>query len=244
MIDKALLRELTAEYGVSVDAAACERLDRYAELLVEWNQKMYLTAITDPIGITVKHFADSLAAVPLLPEKQGISLIDVGTGAGFPGIPLAIVRPDIQLTLRDSLNKRLVFLEAVCKELEIPVQRVHARAEEGGRKPELREQFDVATARAVAALPVLLEYCLPFVKCGGRFLALKGPDSDGEHRAAGKALSRLGGETAEVRKLLLPAQPREGLEQQERRIFVFRKAQHTPPAYPRASAKIAKEPLG
>ena len=158
MIDKALLRELTAEYGVSVDAAACERLDRYAELLVEWNQKMNLTAITDPIGITVKHFADSLAAVPLLPEKQGISLIDVGTGAGFPGIPLAIVRPDIQLTLLDSLNKRLVFLETVCRELEIPVQRVHARAEEGGRKPELREQFDVATARAVAALPVLLEY--------------------------------------------------------------------------------------
>ena len=244
MIDKALLCELAAEYGVTVDAAACDKLDRYAELLVEWNQKMNLPAITDPIGITVKQFADSLAAVPLLPENQGISLIDVGTGAGFPGIPLAIVRPDIKLTLLDSLNKRLVFLETVCKELDIPVQRIHARAEEGGRKPELREQFDVATARAVAALPVLLEYCLPFVRPGGCFLALKGPDSDAEHRAAGKARTRLGGETASVQKLMLPKQPREGLEQQERRIFVFRKVQHTPPAYPRASAKIAKEPLG
>lgn len=244
MIDKALLCELTAEHGVTVDAAACDKLDRYAELLVEWNQKMNLTAITDPVGIVVKHFADSLAAVPLLPEQQGISLIDVGTGAGFPGIPLAIVRPDIKLTLLDSLNKRLVFLETVCNELDIPVRRVHARAEEGGRKPELREQFDVATARAVAALPVLLEYCLPFVRPGGCFLALKGPDSDEEHRAAGKALSRLGGQTARVQKLLLPKQPREGLEQQERRIFVFRKAASTPPTYPRASAKIAKEPLG
>ncbi len=244
MIDKSLLCELTAEYGVTLDATACDKLDRYAELLVEWNQKMNLTAITDPLGITVKHFADSLAAVPLLPERQGLSLIDVGTGAGFPGIPLAIVRPDIKLTLLDSLNKRLVFLETVCNELEIPVQRIHARAEEGGRKPQLREQFDVATARAVAALPVLLEYCLPFVRQDGVFLALKGPDSDEEHRAAGKALARLGGKTAAVNKLLLPKHPREGIEQQERRIFVFKKVQNTPAAYPRASAKIAKDPLG
>lgn len=244
MIDGALLCELAAEYGVTVDAAACEKLDRYAVLLVEWNQKMNLTAITDPVGIAVKHFTDSLAVLPLLPEKQGLSLIDVGTGAGFPGIPLAIVRPDIQLTLLDSLNKRLVFLETVCQELEIPVRRIHARAEDGGRNPELRERFDVATARAVAALPVLLEYCLPFVRPGGCFLALKGPDSDEEYRTAGKALSRLGGQTASVQKWLLPKQPHEGLEQQERRVFVFRKTQSTPPAYPRASAKITKEPLG
>ncbi len=244
MIDKALLCELASEYGVTVDETACAKLDRYAELLVEWNEKMNLTAITDPIGITVKHFADSLAALPLLPEKQGISLIDVGTGAGFPGIPLAIVRPDIKLTLLDSLNKRLVFLEAVCDELGIPVQRIHARAEEGGRKPELRDSFDVATARAVAALPVLLEYCLPFVRPGGCFLALKGPDSDEEHRASGNALSRLCGKTVGVHKLLLPKQPHDGLEQQERRVFVFEKTAPTPPAYPRASAKIAKAPLG
>ena len=243
MIDRELLCGLTAEYGVQLNNEALDKLERYAALLVEWNEKMNLTAITDPVGIAVKHFADSLAAVSLLPEKSGISVIDVGTGAGFPGIPFAIARPDIRLTLLDSLNKRLLFLEEVCRELDIPVQRIHARAEEGGRKSELREQFDVATARAVAGLPVLLEYCLPFVKKGGCFLALKGPDSDEEHRAAGNALSKLGGRTAAVHKLLLPATPREGIEQQERRIFVFDKVSQTPPAYPRASAKISKAPL-
>ena len=243
MIDKALLCELTAEYGVMLTTEMVDKLDRYAELLVEWNEKMNLTAITDPLGIVVKHFADSIAAVPYLPQKQGLSLIDVGTGAGFPGIPFAIVRPDIKLTLLDSLNKRLNFLEAVCMELNIPVTRIHARAEEGGRKPELREQFDVATARAVAALPVLLEYCLPFVKKGGCFVSLKGPDSDEEHRAAENALRKLGGKTTAVHKLLLPHTPREGIEQQERRIFVFEKTAATPSAYPRQSAKIAKAPL-
>lgn len=244
MINREQLEQAVAPFGVELTDDRFGRLERYAALLVEWNQKMNLTAITDPVGITVKHFADSLAAVPLLPQTEGISLIDVGTGAGFPGIPLAIVRPDIHLTLLDSLNKRLLFLEEVCRELDIPVQRVHARAEEGGRKPELREQFDVATARAVAALPVLLEYCLPFVRPGGCFLALKGPDSDAEHRASATALNRLGGETEEVRRLWLPGKPREGLEQQERRLFLFRKVHHTPPTYPRASAKIAKAPLG
>lgn len=243
MIDKALLCELTAEYGVMLTTEMVDKLDRYAELLVEWNEKMNLTAITDPLGIVVKHFADSIAAVPYLPQKQGLSLIDVGTGAGFPGIPFAIVRPDIKLTLLDSLNKRLNFLEAVCMELNIPVTRIHARAEEGGRKPELREHFDVATARAVAALPVLLEYCLPFVKKGGCFVSLKGPDSDEEHRAAENALRKLGGKTTAVHKLLLPHTPREGIEQQERRIFVFEKTAATPSAYPRQSAKIAKAPL-
>ena len=243
MIDKTLLCELSVEYGVTLTEEMVAKLDRYAELLVEWNEKMNLTAITDPVGIVVKHFVDSMAAVPYLPQKQGISLIDVGTGAGFPGIPFAIVRPDIRLTLLDSLNKRLTFLEAVCMELNIPVERIHARAEEGGRKPELREKFDVATARAVAALPVLLEYCLPFVKKGGCFVALKGPDSDAEHRASEQALKKLGGNTAAVHKLLLPQTPREGMEQQERRIFVFEKVATTPPAYPRQSAKIAKAPL-
>lgn len=243
MIDRDLLRRLAAAYAVELDSVACDKLDAYAALLAEWNERMNLTAITDPTGVVVKHFADSLTAVQFLPQTNGFSLIDVGTGAGFPGIPLAVVRPDMRLTLLDSLNKRLVFLEEVCRVLDIPVQRVHARAEEGGRKPELREQFDVATARAVASLPVLLEYCLPFVRPGGRFVAMKGPDSDEEYRAAGSALTRLGGDVGEVHRLLLPPQPYEGLEQQERRIFVFYKTKVTPPAYPRASAKIAKNPL-
>lgn len=243
MIDRDLLCRIVADYGVSLDATALDKLDRYAELLVEWNEKMNLTAITDPLGVTVKHFADSIAAVPLLPQQRGISVIDVGTGAGFPGIPFAIVRPDIQLTLLDSLNKRLIFLEEVCRELGLSVQRIHARAEEGGRNAALRERFDVATARAVAGLPVLLEYCLPFVKPGGQFIALKGPDSDAEHAASRNALSKLGGKTEAVHTLLLPQHAMDGIEQQDRRIFVFAKTQHTPPAYPRQSAKISKNPL-
>lgn len=243
MIDRELLCSLSAEYGVTLDAVMLDKFTRYAELLVDWNQRMNLTAITDPVGITVKHFADSVTAVPFLPEKQGISVIDVGTGAGFPGIPFAIVRPDIHLTLLDSLNKRLVFLETVCKELDIPVTLIHARAEEGGRRAELREQFDVATARAVAALPVLLEYCLPFVKKGGCFVALKGPDSEEEHRLSQNAQQCLGGKTKRMERLWLPKTARDGLEQQERRIFIFEKTALTPSAYPRPSAKIAKASL-
>lgn len=243
MIDKVLLQEYAAEYGVMVDAQAAERFDRYAQLLVEWNERMNLTAITQPNDIVLKHFADSLTVIPLLPEKQGFSLIDVGTGAGFPGIPLAIVRGDMQLTLLDSLNKRLTFLQQVCTELGIRAQLIHARAEEGGRKPELRESFDVVTARAVAALPVLAEYCLPFLKKGGRFIAMKGPDSDAELEQASRAVTMLGGTVTEVKNLVLPVTPRAGVEEQERRLFLIDKTTQTPSRFPRQSAKISKEPL-
>ncbi|MBQ8683795.1 MAG: 16S rRNA (guanine(527)-N(7))-methyltransferase RsmG [Clostridia bacterium] len=242
MIDRDLLWRCVAPYGIEADSLLADRLDTYARLLVEWNEKMNLTAITDPVGVTVKHFADSLAAAPLLPEGA-FSLIDVGTGAGFPGVPLALYRPDCRLTLLDSLNKRLVFLEAVCKELALPVTLIHARAEEGGRKPELREKFDVATARAVAALPTLCEYCLPFVKKGGRFIALKGPDADREQEAANKAVSLLGGKVVSSITLTLPAQPEPDIEPMERRLLRIDKVRPTPPAYPRPSAKIAKAPL-
>ena len=242
MIDRDLLARCTAPFGVEITPALCDRLDIYGRLLVEWNEKMNLTAITDPVGVTVKHFADSLAAAPLLPAGD-FSLIDVGTGAGFPGVPLALLREDCRLTLLDSLNKRLVFLETLCKELGLPVTLVHARAEEGGQKPHLREQFDVATARAVAALPTLCEYCLPFVKVGGRFVALKGPDADREQEAARKAVDLLGGKVRTVSALTLPAQPEEGVEPMERRLLHIDKVRHTPPAYPRPSAKIAKRPL-
>lgn len=242
MIDRDLLARCAAPYGVEVDDRLAERLDIYARLLVEWNEKMNLTAITDPVGVTVKHFADSLTAAPLLPE--GIfTLIDVGTGAGFPGVPLALYRPDCRLTLLDSLNKRLTFLDAVCRELTLPVTLIHARAEEGGRKPELRERFDVATARAVAALPTLCEYCLPFVKKGGCFIALKGPDAEREQEAAARAVSLLGGKVASAVTLTLPAQPEEGVEPMERRLLRIDKVRPTPPAYPRPSAKIVKAPL-
>ncbi len=242
MIDRDLLARCAAPYGVTVTERLYDRLDTYARLLVEWNEKMNLTAITDPVDVAVKHFADSFTAAPLLP-KGAFSLIDVGTGAGFPGVPLALLREDCRLTLLDSLNKRLVFLETVCRELELPVTLVHARAEEGGRRPELRERFDVATARAVAALPTLCEYCLPFIKVGGMFLALKGPDGDREQEAAAKAVATLGGKFVDARTLTLPAVPEPGVEPMMRRLVRIQKVSPTPSKYPRPSAKIAKQPL-
>ena len=146
------------------------------------------------------------------------------------------------MTLLDSLNKRLVFLRELCAALELPVTLIHARAEEGGRQPALREQFDVATARAVAALPVLAEYCLPFVKQGGRFIAMKGPEGEAEAAAAATAVARLGGAPAKVHTVLLPVPP-DGEAAEERRLLVIDKIAATPPAYPRPSAKIARQPL-
>jgi 16S rRNA (guanine527-N7)-methyltransferase len=242
MIDRDLLARCAAPYEVTITDTLYQRLDTYARLLVEWNEKMNLTAITDPVGVAVKHFADSLTAAPLLPEGK-FSLIDVGTGAGFPGVPLALLRDDCALTLLDSLNKRLVFLETVCREVGLTANLVHARAEEGGRKPELRERFDVATARAVAALPTLCEYCLPFVKVGGRFLALKGPDGDREQEAAARAVTTLGGKFVGAKTLTLPATPEAGVEPMTRRLVEIAKVAPTPPKYPRPSAKIAKQPL-
>ncbi len=239
MIDRDLLCRTAAPFGVEVTATLAGRLDVYGRLLVEWNEKMNLTAITDPVGVTVKHFADSLAAAPQLPEGN-FSLIDVGTGAGFPGVPLALLRSDCQLTLLDSLNKRLVFLDALCRELGLPVTLIHARAEEGGRQPAHRERYDVATARAVAALPTLCEYCLPFVKVGGRFVALKGPDADNELTDAHRAIGLLGGKVAGVTAITLTA---EGLEPMERRLVRIDKVSATPAAYPRQGVKISKKPL-
>lgn len=242
MFDRDLFARAAAPFGVEITPELLERLDIYARLLVEWNQKMNLTAITDPVGIAVKHFADSLAAAPLLPQGE-FSLIDVGTGAGFPGVPLALLRPDCRLTLLDSLNKRLVFLEEVCRAVNLPVTLIHARAEEGGQRPDLREKYDLAVARAVANLPVLAEYCLPFVKVGGRFIALKGPDADRERQEAARGIGVLGGKIAAVEALTLPAQPIAGVEPMERRLVVVDKVRSTPPTYPRHGSKIAKKPL-
>ncbi len=242
MYDKEIFARVAHQYGVEVSGETIERLDIYARLLVEWNEKMNLTAITDPVGIAVKHFADSLTAAPLLPDGA-FSLIDVGTGAGFPGVPLALLRPDCKLTLLDSLNKRLVFLETVCREVGLPVTLIHARAEEGGQNPALREKYDVACARAVAALPTLSEYCLPFVKVGGRFIALKGPDADRELEDARRCVGVLGGKIVGTQALTIPSAPIEGVEPMERRLVHIEKIKHTPATYPRHGSKIKKNPL-
>ena len=239
MIDTVRLREQAAAMGVTVTPEAAEKLDLYAVRLVETNRNVNLTAITDPEGILVKHFLDSLSLAPLLTERaaglsRALSLVDVGTGAGFPGVPLAIV---------DSLQKRLTFLESLCGELAIPAALVHARAEEAGRKPELREQFDVATARAVAGLPVLCEYLLPLVKPGGQMIAMKGPDGEAELADAARAISLLGGRSGTAKRLTLPPAPAPGEETALRLLLLIDKMEPTPSAYPRPTPKIAKKSL-
>ncbi len=241
MIDKSLLQRYAADLGVTLTDAQLTQFDTYAELLCEWNEKMNLTGITDPYGIVVRHFLDSLTLVPHL--KEGATLIDVGTGAGFPAIPVAIARPDVKVTLLDSLQKRLNFLAAVCDALGLSCESVHARAEDGGQQAALREQFDVATARAVGALPTLCEYCVPFVKTGGIFAAMKGPDSDSELEAARRAAKTLGAAYRATQKLTVPAAPKADEETLDRRIIVFEKTAQTPKRYPRPAAKIAKNPL-
>ena len=213
-----------------------KRLERYAELLIEWNGKMNLTAITDPDEIIIKHFYDCLLFLKHNEIPKNASVIDVGTGAGFPGLVLKIARPDIKITLLDSLNKRLTFLNEVANDLRLEVETLHSRAEDAGKMPDYREKYDIATARAVARLNVLSEYCLPFVKVSGSFVAMKGPTAPEELDGAISALKKLGGEKA--------VQINETLPDDSRRVFVkIKKISQTPPQFPRISAKISKKPL-
>ena len=236
MIDLTRAQSLFSEHQISLSLSQLEQLDRYAQLLVEWNQKMNLTAITDPEGILIKHFLDSILPFTLVPLPQGALLIDVGTGAGFPAIPLLIWRPDLQITLLDSLKKRLTFLEAALSTCGLAAQVIHSRAEDGGRRPDLREQFDLATARAVANLRELSEYCLPYIKPGGMFYALKGGDAAAEIRGAEKAIHLLGGRLGENISYSLP-------DGSGRTLVCVKKISQTSTKYPRNAAKMAKSPL-
>ena len=221
------------ENGLKLTPVLYEKLDRYASLLIEWNEKINLTAITDAEGISIKHFLDSLMLLSYIELSQGARVIDVGTGAGFPGIPLKLYREDIQLTLLDSLQKRIRFLNELSTQLEFDVESVHARAEDGARTG-LREAFDLATARAVAPLPVLCEYCLPYVKVGGFFAALKGPSED-VHDAE-DAISLLGGEISQIKYYSIP-------NGDARMLVLIKKISQTPTKYPRNSGQIAKKSL-
>ena len=210
-------------------------LVRYGDLLIETNKVMNLTAITDPEDVATLHFLDS-AALLTLESFSGKSVVDVGTGAGFPGLPLRVLEPSIRLTLLDSLNKRIQFLETVCRELDLPdVACVHARAEEFAA--EHRETFDLAVSRAVAALPVLCELCLPLVKPGGKFLAMKSVESDAELAASQHAIAILGGAVEAVRDYAIPG------TDVRHRLIVVEKVKKTPEKYPRMFAKIKKNPL-
>lgn len=234
MINKNRLAEKCSTWNIALSPAQLDQLDRYAEILVSYNEKVNLTAITSPKGIEDRHFTDSLLFAAQ-PEVQG-KMVDVGTGAGFPGIVAKIYKPELQMTLMEPTGKRVDFLKYACAELGLTgVEFAKERAEEAARKI-WREQFDIASARAVAALPVLSEYCLPLVKVGGVFIAMKGPEADAEAKAAANALKKLGGKYRETRQFTLPDGSARGL-------VVCEKISQTSTVYPRNGGKIAKKPL-
>ena len=231
-----VLLSTLAECGIELDVLAVDRLCVYHDLLIEWNREMNLTALTEPRDVALKHFADSLMLLRYAELPAGASVIDVGTGAGFPGLVLKIARPDIRLTLLDSLQKRLVFLDEVCDKLGLEdVQTVHSRAEDGSRT-EFRDSFDIAVARAVAPLNVLCEYCLPYVKESGRFLAMKGKSAAHELQEAQNAIDLLGGRVMNEFYFDL-------VEAGERGVIEIAKIAPTPDRYPRKSKQIKNKPL-
>lgn len=222
--------------GLELDETALGRFETYYRMLIEYNEKMNLTAITEENEVIVKHFCDSLYLLTKFDLKNGAKVIDVGTGAGFPGIPLLIARPDIKLTLLDGLNKRLVFLSDVLEALGLQAEIVHSRAEEAANDKKYREKYDVATSRAVARLNVLAEYCLPYVKKDGVFLAMKGPAAAEELKDAENALKILGGKVTKTEEYILS-------DESTRSIIITEKVAHTHPSYPRHNSKIKKQPL-
>lgn len=222
------------ELNIKFSDKQTDDLITYADLLIDWNTKINLTAICDEEGIAQKHFLDSATA--LLTNCVNGKVIDVGTGAGFPGLVLKILKPEIELTLLDSLNKRINFLKAVADEIHIDAEFVHSRAEDGGRT--YREQFDTVVSRAVANMTVLAELCLPFLKVGGYFLALKGPLADEELEAAKRAIYILGGEVCDVFSAKIPG------TNLNHKIIIIKKVRHTPQQYPRKPGIATKSPIG
>ena len=233
------LKRAAAEFGTPLDDVQLDQFLLYNSLLLEWNQKMNLTAITNPKEVAVKHMVDSLSAFDGSLFREGIHVIDVGTGAGFPGLVLKIYFPSMELVLLDSLQKRIKFLETVVSELGLSgVSCVHGRAEETARQKDYRERFDLALSRAVARLSVLSEYTLPFVRIGGSLLALKGAKYAEEMAEAEAAAKILGGKAPTAKTIKLP-----GLDD-GRAIVRIDKMKATPKAYPRKSGTPEKKPLG
>lgn len=218
--------------NIELSQDKADKLLKLYEFLVEYNKNVNLTAITDFEEVVVKHFIDSVLPFSMIDIKENSSFIDVGTGAGFPSIPLMIVRPDLKGTLLEALNKRCVFLEKACELTEVDAKVIHGRAEDYAK--EKREAFDFATARAVAAMPVLCEYCIPYVKTGGRFIALKSVNED--ETLCEKAVKVLGGKIAEIKDYTIT-------NGDNRRLFIIDKVSQTPTKYPRNPSMIKKKPL-
>lgn len=231
-----ILKQGFEKLNMKVSEKQIDMLTRYGELLVEWNEKINLTAITEEREIAIKHFLDCATCLKAVDLKGKV--IDVGTGAGFPGLVLKILKPDIELYLLDSLNKRLLFLDAVIKELGLEnVTLIHARAEDGGRDKKLREKFDFSVSRAVANLSTLSEYCLPFLKDNGTFVAMKGPDAENEVEHAEGAIKKLSSELIEIKKTDIP------FTDLSHCIVLIKKLRQISSAYPRKAGKPSKEPL-
>jgi 16S rRNA (guanine527-N7)-methyltransferase len=226
------------EKGITLSSAQLDQFEKYFETLVEWNEKMNLTAITDKAEVYLKHFYDSITASFYFDFTKSFHLCDVGAGAGFPSIPLKIVFPHIEVTIVDSLNKRISFLNHLANVLKLEnVHFIHDRAETFGVNPEFRENFDVVTARAVARMSVLSEFCLPLVKVGGHFIAMKAAHAKDELGMGQKAITTLGGRLEEMFTFTLP------LEESERNILIIRKEKHTPKKYPRKPGTPGKTPI-
>lgn len=232
-----MLNKEAEKMGILLPDDADLLFSKYTDLLLSYNEVMNLTAITDKDEINIKHYLDSMAPLAFSLIPDGAKVADVGSGAGFPGVPLKIGKRDIRLTAIDSLNKRINFLETVKNELSLrDFEAIHLRAEEAGRNEDLRESFDVATSRAVANLSVLAEWCLPLVKTGGSFIALKGPSPEEEIEEAKGALKELGGELGDVYKVNLPGNITHS-------IVLIKKISQTPSKYPRKPGKASKSPI-
>ena len=238
--DFSSLAEGLKSFNIEVNERQIEQFLQYYELLIEWNSFMNLTSITQFEEVIRKHFVDSVSLVRVFPEimKEEYTLIDVGTGAGFPGIPLKIAFPEVEVFLVDSLNKRINFLRDVISALKLEkVTAIHARAEELGRKEEYREKFDICVSRAVAKLHLLSEYCIPFVRCGGSFISYKSGKTTEEINEGKYAIEKLGGKYKETVVFSLPG------TDIERGLVVINKVRKTPSVYPRNAGKITKNPL-
>ena len=232
-----LLLNYAKNYGVNLDEKALERFENYYNFLVEYNQHTNLTSITEKNDVIIKHFLDSIILTKFFKLNSDTKLIDVGTGAGFPGVPIKIANPKINLTLLDSLNKRIIFLNKLLEKLNLTAEVFHNRAEECGKNKNFREKFNMVTSRAVAKLTVLSEYCLPLLRVGGFFVSLKGSNVEDELEESVKSIKVLGGKIERVEKFDLPE------EKGSRSLVIIKKVSPTPSKYPRSNSNISKSPI-